>query len=60
MIFDYFKVGIMFWDIMILFNDVKGFCWMVDELVLLYVGIKIDKVVGIEVCGFILGGVVVY
>lgn len=59
-IFDYFKLGIMFCDVMMFIGDVWVFWVVVDQMVQFWVGVKIDMVVGIEVCGFILGGVVVY
>jgi adenine phosphoribosyltransferase len=53
---DYPKPGIMFRDITTLLGDPGAFRRAVDELVHPYAGGKIDKVVGIEARGFILGG----
>ncbi len=53
---DYPKPGIMFRDITTLLGDPGAFRRCVDELVHPYAGQKIDKVVGIEARGFILGG----
>ena len=53
---DYPKPGIMFRDITTLLGDARAFRRAVDELVQPFAGSKIDKVVGIEARGFILGG----
>ncbi|TPW31729.1 adenine phosphoribosyltransferase [Martelella alba] len=53
---DYPKPGIIFRDITTLLGDARAFRRAVDELVQPYVGMKIDKVAGIEARGFILGG----
>lgn len=60
MILDFFYEGIMFCDVIMLFGDLCGFCMVIDQLFYLFLEQWIDKVVGFEVCGFILGGVVVY
>ena len=57
---DHPKPGILFRDITTLLNDAKGFRRAVDDLVLPHVGMKIDKVAGIEARGFILGGAVAH
>lgn len=57
---DFPKKGIMFRDITTLLADPVGFRKAVDEMVQLYVGVQIDKVVGIEARGFILGGAVAH
>lgn len=59
-IVDFFKEGILFCDVIMFFVDVCGFCMVVDQLLMFYVGECISKVVGFEVWGFIFGGVVVY
>jgi adenine phosphoribosyltransferase len=53
---DYPKPGIMFRDITTLLGNPGAFRRAIDELVHPYAGQKIDKVVGIEARGFILGG----
>jgi adenine phosphoribosyltransferase len=53
---DYPKPGIMFRDVTTLMGEPRAFRRSVDELVLPYVGEKIDKIAGIEARGFILGG----
>ncbi len=53
---DFPKPGIQFRDITTLLSDPLGFRKAVDELVQHYVGVQIDKVVGIEARGFIIGG----
>ena len=57
---DYPKKGIMFRDITTLLGNAQAFRRSVDELVLPYAGIKVDKVAGIEARGFILGGAVAH
>jgi adenine phosphoribosyltransferase len=52
---DYPKKGIMFRDITTLIKDPVGFRIMIDQLATRYSDIKIDKVVGIESRGFIIG-----
>ena len=55
---DYPHAGILFRDITTLLQDARGFRQAVDQLVQPFAGTKIDKVVGIEARGFILGGAV--
>ncbi len=55
---DHPHAGILFRDITTLLQDARGFRQAVDQLVQPYAGTKIDKVVGIEARGFILGGAV--
>lgn len=57
---DYPKPGIMFRDITTLLGDARAFRTVVDRLVQPYAGIRIDKVIGIEARGFILGGAVAH
>jgi adenine phosphoribosyltransferase len=57
---DYPKPGIMFRDITTLLGNARAFRRAVDELVQPYVGMKIDKVAGLEARGFILGGAVAH
>ena len=57
---DFPKSGVMFRDITTLLADPLGFRRAVDELVHIYVRAQIDKVVGIEARGFILGGAVAH
>ena len=57
---DYPKPGIMFRDITTLLGNARAFRTVVDLLVQPYAGIRIDKVVGIEARGFILGGAVAH
>ncbi|MFQ5958939.1 MAG: adenine phosphoribosyltransferase [Alphaproteobacteria bacterium] len=52
--------GVMFRDITTLLKDPKGLRVTVNELVNRYTAEPIDKVVGIEARGFILGAVVAY
>lgn len=54
------KSGVMFRDITTLLADPLGFRKAVDEMVQTYVGVRIDKVAGIEARGFILGGAVAH
>ncbi len=57
---DYPVEGVMFRDITTLLQDPVGFRKTVDELVQPYAGRRIDKVLGIEARGFILGGAVAH
>lgn len=57
---DFPKPGILFRDITTLLKDKKAFRLAVDEIVKKYRGKKIEKVVGVESRGFILGAAVAY
>ena len=57
---DYPKPGIQFRDITTLLQDAEGMHMTVEKLVEPYRGTRVDKVVGIEARGFILGGAVAY
>jgi adenine phosphoribosyltransferase len=52
--------GIMFRDVTTLFSDPRGMRLAIDQMLAPYVGTKIDKVVGLEARGFILGGAVAH
>jgi adenine phosphoribosyltransferase len=57
---DFPHAGIMFRDVTTLFADPRGFRMAIDQLLLPYTGTRIDKVVGLEARGFILGGAVAH
>jgi adenine phosphoribosyltransferase len=57
---DYPKPGIQFRDVTTLFNNPRGFRIAIDMLLHPYAGLEIDKVVGLEARGFILGGAVAH
>ena len=57
---DYPKPGIQFRDITTLLQDAEGLHMTVEKLVEPYRGARVDKVVGIEARGFILGGAVAH
>ena len=57
---DFPKKGIVFKDITTLLQDARSFQRMVDLLAHRYVGQRIDKVVGVEARGFIIGSVLAY
>ncbi|MEE8532898.1 MAG: adenine phosphoribosyltransferase [Alphaproteobacteria bacterium] len=57
---NYPEHGVMFRDITTLLKDPKGLRVTVNELVNRYTAEPIDKVVGIEARGFILGAIVAY
>ena len=59
-ILDYPKKGILFRDITTLLGDARAFRTAVDALVQPWAGARIDKVVGMEARGFILGGAVAH
>ena len=57
---DFPHEGILFRDVTTLFADARGFRICVDQLLSPYAGVPIDKVVGLEARGFILGGAVAH
>ena len=57
---DFPHKGILFRDVTTLFADPRGFRMCVDQLLAPYAGMRIDKVVGLEARGFILGGAVAH
>ena len=59
-IVDFPHEGIIFRDVTTLFADARGFRMAVDQLLSPYAGVHIDKVVGLEARGFILGGAVAH
>jgi len=52
--------GIMFRDVTTLFADPRGFRMAIDQMLHPYAGQRIDKVVGLEARGFILGGAIAH
>lgn len=59
-IVDFPHEGIMFRDVTTLFADPRGFRMAVDQMLHPYAGMRIDKVVGLEARGFILGGAIAH
>lgn len=59
-IVDFPHAGIMFRDVTTLFADPRGFRMAVDQMLHPYAGQRIDKVVGLEARGFILGGAIAH
>ncbi|TYB87579.1 adenine phosphoribosyltransferase [Oceaniovalibus sp. ACAM 378] len=59
-IVDFPHEGIMFRDVTTLFADPRGFRMCVDQMLHPYAGLDIDKVVGLEARGFILGGAIAH
>ena len=57
---DYPKPGIQFRDITTLLMDPVGMRITIEKLTAPYKGVRVDKVVGIEARGFILGGAVAH
>ena len=57
---DFPKKGIIFKDITTLLSDGRSFHRMVDLIAHRYVGEKIDKIVGVEARGFVLGSALAY
>ena len=57
---DFPHEGIMFRDVTTLFSDARGFRVAIDQLLHPYAGQPIDKVVGLEARGFILGGAIAH
>jgi len=59
-IVDFPHEGILFRDVSTLFSDTRGFRMAVDQMLHPYAGQRIDKVVGLEARGFILGGAIAH
>ena len=59
-IVDFPHEGIMFRDVTTLFADPRGFRMAIDQLLHPYAGQRIDKVVGLEARGFIIGGAIAH
>lgn len=59
-IVDFPHEGIMFRDVQTLFSDPRGFRMCIDQMLHPYAGEPIDKVVGLEARGFILGGAIAH
>ncbi|MCG6904088.1 MAG: adenine phosphoribosyltransferase [Rhodobacter sp.] len=57
---DFPHAGIMFRDVTTLFSDARGFRMAIDQMLHPYAGRRIDKVVGLEARGFILGGAIAH
>lgn len=59
-IVDFPHEGILFRDVTTLFADPRGFRMAIDQMLHPYAGMQIDKVVGLEARGFILGGAIAH
>lgn len=59
-IVDFPHEGILFRDVTTLFADPRGFRMAIDQMLHPYAGVRIDKVVGLEARGFILGGAIAH
>ncbi|MEJ1997666.1 MAG: adenine phosphoribosyltransferase [Maritimibacter sp.] len=59
-IVDFPHEGIMFRDVTTLFSDPRGFRMCIDQMLHPYAGQRIDKVVGLEARGFIIGGAIAH
>ena len=59
-IVDFPHEGIMFRDVTTLFADPRGLRICIDQLLDPYAGQQIDKVVGLEARGFIIGGAIAH
>ncbi len=57
---DFPHEGILFRDVTTLFADPRAFRIAIDQLLRPYAGSEIDKVVGLEARGFILGGAIAH
>lgn len=57
---DFPHAGIMFRDVTTLFADPRGFRMAIDQMLHPYAGVHIDKVIGLEARGFILGGAIAH
>ena len=59
-IVDFPHEGILFRDVTTLFSDPRGFRMAIDQLLHPWAGAKIDKIVGLEARGFIIGGAIAH
>ncbi|MBU2944529.1 adenine phosphoribosyltransferase [Shimia thalassica] len=59
-IVDFPHEGILFRDVTTLFADPRGFRMAIDQMLHPFAGERIDKVVGLEARGFILGGAIAH
>ena len=59
-IVDFPYEGVLFRDVTALFSDPSGFRMAVDQMLHPYTGEQIDRVVGLEARGFILGGAIAH
>ncbi len=57
---DFPKPGIMFRDVTTLLSDADGLALTIEQLAQPYAGARIDKIIGLEARGFILGGAVAH
>ncbi len=57
---DFPKKGILFKDITTLLSDGRSYHRMIDLIAHRYVGQRIDKIVGVEARGFVLGSALAY
>lgn len=57
---DFPRPGIMFRDVTTLFADPRGLRLAIDQMLHPFVGIKVDKIVGLEARGFILGAAIAH
>jgi adenine phosphoribosyltransferase len=57
---DFPHEGIMFRDVTTLFADPRGFRMAIDQMLHPWAGQQIDKIVGLEARGFILGGAIAH
>ena len=59
-IVDFPYEGVLFRDVTALFSDPSGFRMAVDQMLHPYTGEQIDRVIGLEARGFILGGAIAH
>ena len=59
-IVDFPPEGILCRDVTTLISDPRGFRLAIDQMLHPYVGLQIDKVVGLEARGFIVGGAIAH
>ena len=57
---DFPHEGIMFRDVTTLFADPRGLRLAIDQLLDPFSGVEVDKIIGLEARGFILGGAIAY
>ena len=57
---DFPSTGIIFRDVTTLLSDPRGLRLAIDQMLHPYAGVPIDKIVGLEARGFILGGAIAH
>ena len=57
---DFPHTGIMFRDVTTLFANPRGLGLVIDQMLQPHAGVALDKIIGLEARGFILGGAIAH